>query len=87
MKKNKVLQIWNGRAQGVKRGTFYVAAYTQKEAAELIAKAGGQIGRASVNEIREYYSKGLWGTPMDGITPTEPCVYWQEMYEKPKRIL
>jgi hypothetical protein len=85
IKNIKPLKKWNGRAQGNRRGSFYVAAYSQKQAAELIGKAGG-YNNSSVNEIRKYYSQ-CWGNPMDGIEPTEPCVYYAEHWEKPKRIL
>lgn len=87
----KELIKWNGRAQGNLRGIFYVAAYTQKQAAELIAKACGYLasdGSRFLSEIRIYYTKGSWGNPMDGITTNEPCVYHQTSYfTPPKRIL
>lgn len=83
----KQLKKWNGRAQGNLRGHFYVAAYSQKQAAELISKAGGSHGRVTLTEIRDYYSPSGWGTPMNGIEPTEPCVYHSPQHEKPKRIL
>ncbi len=75
----KTLKIWNGRGHGNKygRGHIYVAAYSQKQAAELVSKAcfGDEYGDVvNVNEIRNYYSN-CWGNSMDGITPTEPCVY------------
>jgi hypothetical protein len=91
----KQLKIWNGRGHGRKysRGHVYVAAYTQKQAAELVSKAcfGEEYpDLVSVNEIRTYYSSGSWGNPMNGIEPTEPCVYIQETSfsnEKPVRII
>lgn len=73
----KTLKIWNGRGHGdYINGYFYVAAYTNKQACELIGKAAGQ-GKypISISELTNYYSKGLWGNTMDGIIPTEPCVY------------
>jgi len=91
----KQLKIWNGRAHGqkYKRGHVYVAAYSQKQAAELVSKAcfgEEHPDLISVNEIRTYYSAGAWGNPMNGIEPTEPCVYIQEVQfskEKPVRII
>lgn len=79
----KELKIWNGRGHGRKygRGHIYVAAYSQKQAAELVSKAcyGEEFSdNVSVNEIRNYYSAGSWGNTMNGITPTEPCVYATE---------
>jgi len=85
---SKTLKKWNGRASGHKRGTFYVAAYTQKQAAELISRAAGYRDgdmRGALGEIQSYYSP-VWGNPMDGIEPTEPCVYHSERHEKPVRV-
>jgi len=70
---SKTLKKWNGRASGHKRGTFYVAAYTQKQAAELISRAAGYRDgdmRCALGEIQSYYSP-VWGNPMDGIEPTD----------------
>lgn len=81
----KQLKFWNGRAQGRRKGTFYIAAYTQKQAAELASKAGGGYP-CGVSEIRNYFSP-CWGNSMNGINPGEPCVYYVERNEAPKRIL
>ena len=91
----KQLKIWNGRAHGskYKRGHVYVAAYSLKQAAELVSKAcfgEEHPNLVSVTEIRTYYNSGAWGTPMNGIEPTEPCVYIEEVpysKEKPVRII
>ena len=85
----KQLKIWNGRGHGkYDRGHVYVAAYSAKQAVELINQACSSC--IGVHEINVYYAKGCWGNPMDGITPTEPCVYVQEIHhgkEKPFRII
>ena len=85
----KQLKIWNGRGQGkYENGHVYVAAYSTRQAAELIRMACDSF--TSVHEINAYFAKGCWGRPMDGITPTEPCVYVQKIYsgnEKPFRAL
>ena len=68
----KQLKLWNGR------GHIYVAAYTQKQAAELVSRASygdEHPNLISTNEIKDYYSFGSWGNSMNGIIPTEPCVY------------
>lgn len=83
---SKQLKKWNGRASGRMKGHFYVAAHSQKQAAELIHKAGGNMGGSSIWEIRNYYSN-CWGNAMNGIEPIEPCVYHQVHYETPNRIL
>ena len=86
------LKIWNGRGHGknYQKGHIYVAAYTQKQAAELVSKAcfGEDCpNHISTNEIREYYSD-CWSNPMKGIEPTEPCVYASKKYgDKPERII
>lgn len=83
----KKLKIWNGRGHGkYDRGNINVAAYSQKQAAELISKACET--RVSVSEISVYYSN-CWGNSMEGIIPTEPCVYVVKSYynETPERVL
>jgi hypothetical protein len=76
----KQLKIWNGRSHGhkYKRHHVYVAAYSMKQAAELVSIAcfGEEHPYiVSVSEIAVYYSKGVWGDRMKGIEATEPCVY------------
>jgi len=70
----KKLKIWNGRGLGEYINEhFYVAAYTGKQAIELINSVIGWGMNA--NELRNYYNKGSWGNTMEGIEPTEPCLY------------
>lgn len=88
----KQLKIWNGRGYGQKynRHHVYVAAYSVKQAAELIGQALGLYRSIGSHEINNYYSKGCWGNNMDGITATEPCVYVSQRVgsdEKPIRLL
>jgi hypothetical protein len=75
----KKLKFWNGRGHGkYNKGHIYVAAYSQKQASELVSIACYDCGGSlSLNEIREYYSD-CWGNSMDGITPTEPGVWVTE---------
>jgi len=80
----KTLKIWNGRGHGkYDRGHFYVAAYSNKQATELIGNASEC--HISGNEIKKYYSIDCWGNAMDGIIPTEPCVYIVEDEYSPDR--
>ena len=86
----KELKIWNGRAHGniYKNGQFFVAAYTKKQACELIGQAAGHSWPISMSELNDYYSPNCWGNSMSGITPTEPCVYAREGYNGiPIRII
>jgi hypothetical protein len=72
----KTLKIWNGRSHGNnhKNCHYFVTAYSQKQAAELVAKGSGcSVG---ISEIRAYYAS-CWGTRMEAlkIVPTVPCLY------------
>ena len=89
------LKIWNGRVHGRKydRHHAYVAAYSMKQAAELLSLAffgSGYKTLISTSEISKYYSKGAWGNKMNGIEPIEPCVYLcdeRERGTKPFRVV
>jgi hypothetical protein len=87
MEKARKLKLWNGRGCGKKyNGHIYVAAYSVKHAVEIINKAVFGEGSTMVtpHEIRTYYAPDCWGNAMDGIVPTEPCVYASERYlDKP----
>ena len=75
----KQLKIWNGRGHGkYNREHIYVAAYRQKQAAELVSIACYGDEHPNIitpHQIKDYYSFGCWGNTMNGIIPTEPCVY------------
>ena len=85
------LKIWNGRGHGdYTNGHFYVAAYTKKQACELIGKAAGHKDwPISIHELNNYYSEGAWGNTMGGIIATDPCVYATEKNndKNPKKII
>lgn len=89
----KQLKIWNGRGHGniYGRGHIYVAAYSTKQAAELVSRAcfgEEHPDLVSINELNVYYSKGAWGDSMNGIEATEPCVYaTKEHFGTPERII
>ena len=89
----KKLKIWNGRGHGrtYGRGHIYVAAYSQKQAAELVSRAcygDDRPNNVSINEIKVYYSPNAWGNSMNGIEPTEPCVYAsKEPFGTPERVI
>jgi hypothetical protein len=77
---SKKLKIWNGRGQGriYGDGHIYVAAYSQKQAVELVSKAcygNEHPDLVSISELRTYYHADAWGNAMNGIIPTEACVY------------
>jgi hypothetical protein len=85
----KQLKIWNGRGHGSKygKGHAYVAAYSKAEACRLLSTVFECF--VSSTELTNFYSP-CWGISMDGIEPTEPCVYvaskaWGK--EIPQRII
>ena len=85
----KTLKIWNGRGHGkYDKYHIYVAAYSSKQACEIIGIACELGYPISTTEINVYYSKGCWGNAMSGIEPTEPCVYVKKEWcnETPIRI-
>lgn len=94
MAKHKELKKWNGRSGGeYKRGSFYIAAYTKKQAGELLSRLLYSVSEPDefltnrcIREINEFYSPH-WGNPMEDINPTEPCVYYRKHIETPTRIL
>lgn len=93
--KVRTLKLFNGRSHGseYKEYHVYVAAYSQKQAAELVSMAC--FGKEhkdliSLSEITKYYHKGTWGNSMNGIIPVEPCVYICKGYslkEVPFRVI
>lgn len=82
----KQLKLWNGRGHGkYNKRHINVAAYSQKQAAELVAQACATY--ISIGEIREFYSQ-CWGNSMKGITPTIPCVYVEASpLSTPERVI
>jgi hypothetical protein len=91
----RALKIWNGRCHGHKynRHHAYVAAYSMKQAAEMLSIAfygSEHKNLISTSEISKYYNKGAWGNKMQGIEPIEPCVYLcdeQKGSNKPFRVV
>lgn len=88
--KNRELKKWNGRGHGqYERKSICVAAYSIKQAAELVSLACyGRTDMIGSSEIKVYYS-GCWGNPMEGITPDRPCVYVGEgvSRDQPTKII
>ena len=81
----KQLKKWNGRGHGkdYDKGHFYVAAYSKKQAVELMSEVSNKY--ITTNEVTNYYSN-CWGNSMDGIEPTEPCVYYTTYSSKDKPL-
>lgn len=73
----KKIKLWNGRGHyKLDRHHISVAAYSQKQAAELVGKACGYSFPIGISEIRNYYSP-CWGGSMTKIDPNPqtPRVY------------
>jgi len=92
IKSARTLKIWNVRVHGHKyqRHHAYVAAYSMKQAAEMLSMAfygSEHKDLISINEISKYYHKGAWGNDMNGIEPVEPCVYLCDSSGKPFRVI
>lgn len=89
----KKLKLWNGHINGGKydRHSIYIAAYSIKQAAELSSLAsteGRTSGHIKPYDISTYFSFDAWGNSMDGIVPTEPCVYMCKSYQdKPFKVI
>jgi len=85
----KILKLYNGGqiyTGDFKRCYFYVAAYSFKHCIELLNEATGTNSIPS--QMNPYWNKDCWGNAMQGIEPTEPCVYYTNISEKgPKRLL
>lgn len=96
----KSLKLFNGRGWQCD-GHLFIAANSVKDAIDLSNRAYRKmrgledrldIKPTSTSEMNVYWSKGCWGTPMDGINP-ERGVWWVEKphdsseKSKPKRIL
>lgn len=74
---SKKLKLWNGRCYGPlppsqwkrngEQANIYVAAYSREDARRVCTEAG--LLDPGVIEIRDYWSEGGWGNPMNGITP------------------
>ena len=80
----KKLKKWNGTVI-IKRvqGHMYISAHSQKEAREIIEKAG--LGRTELSYFRNYFHD-CWGNPMQGIEPTEPSIWIHLKGEELKQI-
>jgi hypothetical protein len=68
------------------QGHAYVAAYSMNDAVRVITEVLGYEPRGIRSELKIYWSRGCWGTPMDGITP-ERGMWVQQGYNfKPVKL-
>ena len=81
----KKLKKWNGTAiYNRKQVHVNIAAYSQKQAREILSSAGG-FGYVQSNLISDYFSD-CWGNSMDGIEPTEPSIWVEITRDQPTRL-
>ena len=93
--KPKALKLWNGRGYivcGAKwhpKGEphIYIAAYSRADAVRLIGECLGSEPRSADSELRNYFSEGCWGNPMDGITPERGIWMTRDQDRVPKRLI
>lgn len=79
----KQLRLWNGRwSVGLH---CYVAAYSVADALRLVEQCLGYLPRGMRGEIENYWSPGLWGRTMDGITPERGI--WVVREDPPRKAL
>ena len=76
----KKLNLYNGHWSigKYKHHHLYIAAHSDKHAAELVSMALYGIDNKDcvrVHTIKTYFYKGCWGNPMKDIEATKPCVY------------
>jgi len=68
----------------------YVAHESLPKAAEIASSVlFGNPSQISKSEANKYWHKNAWGNKMDGIVPTEPCVWVSERNAdaKPQRLI
>lgn len=91
----KKLKLFNGRDLDGE-GLLYVAAYSQKDAIDLLNQAyrNGRkledrldVHPYTLREIQIYWNKGHWGNTMDGITPERGVWRDGKWGKTPKRLL
>lgn len=92
----KKLKLWNGPIYSgpYDRHSAYIAATSTAHAARLLSLAYypdmKRDNLISPHEVKRYFSSGAWGNKMDGIEPTEPCVYVcasESSAHKPFRVI
>jgi hypothetical protein len=101
--KEKPLILFNGGDWNHSGGHLFIAAHSISDAARLMElarikvknlKCGSDtfLVNRNIREIREYFSKGVWGQTMQGITPERGVWHAKEVgggwhADKAERIL
>jgi hypothetical protein len=88
-KSTKTIKIWNGTDFNNRGGRIYIAAYTLKQAIEMVNKAFGKNERSGYTYAiaKRYWVENCWGNPMNGILPAVG-VWHQEKNDLPvKKIV
>lgn len=79
------LRLWNGRWGRNNEQHIYIAAYSQKDAVNVIEELFGDRPRLTLYELQKYFSPH-WGNPMDGIKPERGAWITHSWRETPQRI-
>ena len=101
-KKEKKLILMNGRGFKCNGDHLYIGAYSVADASRLMTEAYAKLlwtremdadekkfytGRFS-RDVKEYFSKGSWGTSMEGVNPERGVWYAEKGYlVKPVRLI
>ena len=64
---------------------FYVCAESMAHALRLVNEVSGK--HYTINNAKNYWSKGCWGNQMDGITPEVGVWTVQGYNDKPKKVI
>ena len=97
----KTLKVWNGRgwacenyddprwvkACSVHREPphIYLCAYSLADARRVCAEYCGRL--PSITELRDYWSKNCWGTPMNGVKQERGLWIEFEKHKTPTRVV
>lgn len=92
----KTLRCWNGRGFNSRGDTLYVAAYSRRDAARLLAAAamkhwrtGRQADAYEIGtwdrDLKNYFSE-CWGNSMAGIQPKRGVWYQLNYSAKPRKL-
>jgi len=97
--KPKDFKIWNGRGSGIwRRGHFFIAAHTKRDAARMLAMASAILADANqpgfdflinraIREMNVFFAEGCWGTRMKNIHPVYGLWATMEHVGDPVKIL
>lgn len=83
------LRLFNGRGVSAKyrNGHLFIAARSNRDAADLLGAACGLPNQRMTGEIKKFYAKDCWGTTMAGVVPERGVWFAAHPNNPPTRIL